>query len=304
MKVPPGRGVVAVSGGADSVALLRKVHGAGVPVVAAHLNHGLRGTESDADEAFVAELAEALGIPFRSKRADAFTGNLEAAAREARYAFLGDVATECGAAWVATGHTADDQAETILFHLMRGTGLGGLRGIAAERELRPGVTLVRPMLRTSRSEVVAYLAEVGQDHRHDASNDDRRFTRNRIRHELLPLMRTFNPDVAGALGQFAVQANEWHADHEAAALALLGAVELSSIDGTIFIDRKKLRGVPRHRVREMLRALWMREGWPVSEMGFADWERAADVVAAVVRGVDLPGVRMSRSRGVVSLRGV
>src|SRR5690606_24443286 len=125
--------------------------------------------------------------------------NLEQVAREERYAWLARVAAEEGAGWVATGHTADDQAETVLHRLLRGTGLRGLRGIAARRELRPGIWLLRPLLHLGRADVLAYLGALGQDYRRDSSNLDPRFTRNRIRSELLPLLRTFNPDVTRAL---------------------------------------------------------------------------------------------------------
>src|SRR5436189_3233901 len=112
--------------------------------------------------------------------------NLEAVGRRVRYDFLASVARETGAAWVATGHTADDQAETVLHRLLRGTGLKGLAGIPARRALAPGVDVVRPLLKVRRAEVLAFLQETGQRFRQDTSNVDPRFTRNRIRHELLP----------------------------------------------------------------------------------------------------------------------
>ena len=135
----PGPGVVAVSGGADSVALLRALHACGVSLTVAHVNHCLRGSDSDADEAFVRALCESLGVPCRVKSVDvaalAAGDNLESTARGVRYAFFAEVAAEVSAAWVATAHTADDQAETVLHRLIRGTGLQGLRGIAASMVL-------------------------------------------------------------------------------------------------------------------------------------------------------------------------
>ncbi len=128
-----GAGVVAVSGGPDSVALLRALAEVGAgPLTVAHVNHQLRGAESDADEAFVQELAVGLGLPFVSTRiAIPAEENLEGAARRLRYDWLNEIAA--GANWIATGHTADDQAETVLHRLIRGTGLQGLRGIAANK---------------------------------------------------------------------------------------------------------------------------------------------------------------------------
>src|SRR5688572_29033082 len=187
--------IAAVSGGADIVALLRALlairqQGAGRQV-AAHCNHRLRGAESEADAAFVADLCRQLGLTCEigivdvSQAANSGDG-LEAAAREARYGFLKSVAARHGARYLATAHTADDQAETLLHRIVRGTGLAGLAGIPRVRPLNELTTLIRPLLGARRSEVLAYLADIGQEYRHDASNLDRRFTRNRIRHELLP----------------------------------------------------------------------------------------------------------------------
>src|SRR5260370_36490025 len=196
----PSSLVVAVSGGADSVALLRALLKLtpNTDLIVAHMNHGLRGAESDADESFVralhAELAAkgAVRLQFRCERCNmgeialAEGANLEAVARRERYRWLAEVAASAGVAHVATGHTADDQAETVLFRLLRGAGLQGLRGIAARRNLRPGVELIRPLLSVTRRQVLEFLRDIVQPFREDRSNADLRFTRNRIRHELLP----------------------------------------------------------------------------------------------------------------------
>ncbi len=212
-----GRGVVAVSGGADSVALLRALGDLPVSdLVIAHLNHRLRDRESDEDAEFVAQLCPHL--PHRIEAIDvaglaqASGDNLENAARRARYDFLARVARETQAAWIATGHTLDDQAETVLHRLIRGSGLRGLRGIAAKRELVAGIALLRPMLNVSRSDVIEYLQTIGQPWREDTTNRDSAFTRNRIRHEALPLLRTFNPAIAETLARTAMQADEVY-DH-------------------------------------------------------------------------------------------
>ncbi|HEY1186262.1 MAG TPA: tRNA lysidine(34) synthetase TilS, partial [Gemmata sp.] len=140
----PGLGIVGVSGGADSVALFHALHATGRALVVAHVNHRLRGAESDADEAFVRDLCAGAGVAFRLLSADvaalAAGDNLESTARRVRYEFFTAVAQQTGADWIATAHTADDQAETVLHRLIRGTGLQGLRGIASERspDLPPG----------------------------------------------------------------------------------------------------------------------------------------------------------------------
>lgn len=288
-----GPGVVAVSGGADSVALLRAL--ADDPPVSdliiAHLNHRLRGAESDADAAFVAGLFP--NLPHRTESIDVAAAargdNLEDTARRVRYDFLARVAHEAGAAWVATAHTLDDQAETVLHRLIRGTGLRGLRGIAECRELTPGVRLLRPILTLSRADVIAYLRALGQAWREDATNRDPAFTRNRIRHELLPVLRTFSPEIAEALARTAAQAEEVYAGIEQVAGALLQAAERPRVGRIVVLDRPGLESVVPHCLREVLHLVWEREGWPRGGMTLEHWQRAADVVRGLASAWDLPG---------------
>jgi tRNA(Ile)-lysidine synthase len=288
-----GRGVVAVSGGADSVALLRSVADGFADLVVAHLNHQLRGVESDEDAAFVAQLCsrlshriEALDIAALKESSG---DNLEAVARRARYDFLSRVAREVNAAWVATAHTLDDQAETVLHRLIRGTGLRGLRGIAAKRELAPGIALLRPMLTVSRAEVIGYLREIGQDWREDVTNRNVAFTRNRIRHELLPLLRTFNPGIEESLARVAEEADVVYCGIERAAIDQLAAVERPRAGRIVILDRAGLERATPTCLRELLFQLWLREGWPLGDMTREHWLRAADVVAGVASAWDLPG---------------
>jgi tRNA(Ile)-lysidine synthase len=289
----PGPGVVAVSGGADSVALLCALAADPPPagLVVAHLNHQLRGPAGDADAAFVTTLFP--DLPHRVETADvraaAAGGNLEAAAREVRYAFLARVAAATGAGWVATGHTADDQAETVLHRLIRGTGLRGLRGIAVARELAQGVRLVRPLLTVSRDAVIAYLRAAGQPWREDETNRDPAFTRNRIRHELLPLLRTFNPVIGDVLGRLAAQADETFREIEAAAADLLRTAERPRVGPVCVLDRSALAGAAPSLTREVLNLLWAREGWPRGDLTARHWDRAAAVVRGEHPAWDLPG---------------
>lgn len=197
--------VVAVSGGADSVALLDFLATRaelGLRLVVGHLNHGLRGAEADADERFVCGLAERYGLPVEAARDDVRALSrerrlsLEEAGREARHAFLAAVAERHGATRIALAHHRDDQAETVLMRLIRGAGADGLAGMRP----RTGSGLyVRPLLAVSRRDIVAYLRARGLSWREDASNLDQRFLRNRIRHELLPLLTTYNPAIADQL---------------------------------------------------------------------------------------------------------
>ena len=193
----PGEPVlVALSGGADSVALLRALLALGYPVHAFHLNHCLRGAESDRDEAFCRALCEKLHVPLTVERIDvgaqarAAGEGVEAMARRIRYERL---ATAAQGGKIATAHTADDNLETMLFHLVRGTGPRGLAGIPPVRG-----NIIRPLIGVERAQVEAYLAEIGQDYVTDSTNADEVYTRNRIRHEVVPVLRRINPAVCGA----------------------------------------------------------------------------------------------------------
>lgn len=192
--------VVALSGGADSTALLDLL--SGLPgfsprLVAAHLNHCLRGPDSEADEAFARGLASRYAIPFESRRVEVKTFaaqngfNLEDAGRRARIAFFEELRRKWGATAVALAHHADDQAETVLMRLLRGAGTRGLTGMP----YRSGRGFIRPLLGVTRAEIEAWLTERGLTWREDASNRDTAFLRNRIRHELLPLLEEYNPAV-------------------------------------------------------------------------------------------------------------
>ena len=185
------RVAVAVSGGLDSTALLRLAVEAGCDVRAAHVDHGLRA-ESGPDAAFVLELAADLGVPCRVVAAPPAAGNVQAEARAARYAALGAAAAELGCDAVATAHTADDQAETLLLALVRGAGLRGLAGMPPARPIRRGsaVALVRPLLDTERAELAAVARAEGWSWREDASNASEVYRRNRLRHSVLEALRS------------------------------------------------------------------------------------------------------------------
>jgi len=296
--------VLAVSGGADSVALLRAL--ADTPSIVAHLNHKLRGAASDADEAFVRGLAATHRLPFVSVRIDVASqaDNLEQTARDIRYRWLSEVAHTHGLRHVATAHNADDQAETVLHRLLRGTGLQGLRGIAARRTLEPGIEVIRPLLSVRRAEIVAYLAELGQPFQVDETNSDVRYTRNRLRHELLPLLeRDYNPETATLLCRLADQADEAYREGRMAAEQLLALAERPRSARLLVFDVTVLRAATGYRVREMFRLLWEREGWPISAMNFERWKALEAVVNGDVAAVDLPGRYRVRQRGNVVLVG-
>jgi tRNA(Ile)-lysidine synthase len=200
------------------------------------------------------------------------------------------LARERRAQYVATGHTADDQAETVLHRLLRGTGLKGLVGIPVCRELAPGVNVIRPLLQVTRPKVLAYLAGLGQTFQIDQSNQDLCFTRNRIRHELLPLLANqYNPAILRILCRLAEQAEELNAVVENQARQLLTEIELPRTSSLLIFDRGRLAGKPRYLVREAFRLAWEREGWPMGEMSFEDWDRVAAVAGGEIGAADLPG---------------
>ena len=215
----PGlRVAVGLSGGADSVALLRALaersRELGLVLHAAHLHHGLRGEEADADLAFARSLAADLGLPFHEARVDTEAEakanaasakpaeTIEEAARRLRYGWFRQLMASGEVEAVATAHTRDDQAETVLAKFLRGAWTEGLSGIHPVVEFPEG-RILRPLLSTTRAEVEAYLAALGQQWREDSSNRHPTFTRNRIRHELLPLLEGWNPRLREHLAQMA-----------------------------------------------------------------------------------------------------
>jgi len=236
--LPAGQAlVVGVSGGPDSLCLLhllwRMPAGLRLRMHVAHLNHGLRGAEADADAAFVAETAQAWGLPCTIGQADVARLaverrlSLEEAARQARYGFLAEVAAAIQADTIAVAHNADDQAETVLMHFLRGSGVAGLRGMLpktclgeyrlAEPDSPVDLWLVRPLLATPRGAIEAYCAEQGLQPRFDRSNEDTTFFRNRLRLHLLPILESYNPAIRQVLAH---TADVLAADHETLATAL------------------------------------------------------------------------------------
>jgi tRNA(Ile)-lysidine synthase len=293
----PGEGtlVLAVSGGPDSMALL---HGAARLVergdrawrlLAAHLDHGLRSSSGD-DARFVEDEAARLGVKVRARRVDVAAvarqerEGLESAGRHARYRFFGDVAGEAGpGALICTAHTADDQAETVLLHLARGTGLAGLRGIAARRG-----RIVRPLLHARRAELRDALDAGGLAYRIDPSNADRAFARNRARAELVPLLESLHPGAVAAIARLAGLAAE-----EERLLAGLAALELGrrrAPDGTLDWSDPPEPGMAR-------RVLRLAIGWPAPPA-----ERIGALIEAAASGRGGLLVELGRGRSAMVRR--
>ena len=239
---PGMRVAVGVSGGADSLALLRGLHERsgelGLVVQVAHLHHGLRGAEADGDREFVRGLAAELGLAFHEAHVDAAAEaerageSIEEAARRVRYAWFRKLLSEIPLDAIATAHTLDDQAETVCAKFLRGAWTEGLSGIHPTVEFAEG-RVVRPLLATTRGEIEAYLKALGQGWREDSTNRHLTYTRNRIRHELLPLLEGWNPRLREHMAQMAILARDEEAWWQA---------ELARVSPQILMVGKPVRG--------------------------------------------------------------
>lgn len=243
----PATVIVGVSGGADSMALLHVLHGwrDDLRLVAVHIHHGLRGDEADRDEALVREYCQKSNIDYVCERVnvrqvaqESGVGE-EEAGRRVRYDVFERVRAEENAAVIATAHTADDNAETVLMHILRGCGVSGLCGIPAKRG-----HIVRPLLDCTRAEVEAYCAENAIPYIVDSSNDDLAYTRNRVRHQLLPLMREMNPSVTSALARLrssALQDESYFFEHAETALNTARCADGSYLRDAFLQQEKPVR---------------------------------------------------------------
>lgn len=307
----PGDGVLAaVSGGPDSVALLHALTAfkekSGLRLEVAHLEHGIRGEESRADARFVAALADRLGLPFHLKelqlsrsRAEHGAGNLEAFAREERYRFLTETARGRGLNRIATGHTLDDQAETLLMRMVRGSGRRGLRAIAPVAR-RGDAVLIRPLIETPREEVEAYLAAEGLAYRIDRSNHDPALLRNWMRLDLIPrLKEKIDAAVPARLARLAEIIRD-----EDEVLDRLARERLPETTSAGALMREPLLAEPRALQRRIVR-LWLeRHLGSLRRINFDHIEEMLDLVTAgpANGSVALPGSREAvRRYGLLTL---
>jgi len=324
---------VALSGGADSVALLLTLADAnrakeplGIVLSAVHVHHGLRGAEADADEAFVRELCERMSVPLVVERVDVVARQneeregMEEAARELRYRLFWRLLAERRADVIATAHTLDDQAETVMMKLLRGAWTEGIGGIApvierpanADQRSDGRVRVVRPMLGVRRAEVEAFLRDRGQAWREDATNRDVSLTRNRLRHELMPVLRGFNPEVDVALARLSDIARDEEAFWQAEVARVLpqallpgrpvrgGGRAVSTVTGnsSCAIEVERLRAMTPALRRRVLRAAARSIGRRISAA-----ETAKLLALAGLAQVDPPvaarsGVRLELSAGL------
>jgi tRNA(Ile)-lysidine synthase len=314
--VPPGaRVVVGVSGGPDSMALLHALaelapqQDADWKLHVAHLNHQLRGEQSDADAEFVRQAAHRLSLPCSVAGVTLFPAGssseargLEEAARLRRYEFLERVCLQCDADMLAVGHHADDNAETILHHIARGTGLRGLRGMTPARPLSPGsrVRLVRPLLGFRRAEIMDFLERRRIAYRVDASNQNLTYTRNRIRHEVLPLLTEFiNPQATDALLRLGEQARWTEEFLRDVAARSLEAATVRRTEEELILARHALAERPRIVQFEVIRRAVADFGLGERSVSFGHLASVIDLLAES-RGsaaVELPGGLRVRREG-------
>lgn len=316
--------IVAVSGGADSIALLHALArldkcAKSSNLVVAHVNHGTRGESSEADANFVRVEAEKLSLPFYlgsrrtvqdSTTQNSTTHSSESSLREFRYRCLREAAQQHGARYLVTGHTLDDQIETVLFRVFRGTGLRGLTGIPAFRKLGDQLTLVRPMLSVTRAETQAYVDAIGRSHRVDASNEDSQYTRNFLRNELMPLAREKFPDIDRAiarLSEAAVDQRNSMPEMVAAAGERITNVESKGRETEMQIDCRALVAFPAPVIIDALIDQWDQLGWPRGEINRATWIQIAQLIRSTDtqrQVINLPGnLRAEREGSLLTIAG-
>ncbi len=306
--------LVGVSGGPDSMALLQCLAAhrerTGLPpggIHVGHVNHHLRGEASDADAAFVRAAAAALGLPFAeasidpSERRRTYGESREEAARSLRYEALAAMAAGAGAARLAVAHTADDQAETILFRLVRGSGLRGLSGMRARGRVH-GVDVVRPLLTTTREQVLEYLSRRGVAYRVDATNESLDASRNYLRHEILPRLRErLNPAVCAALIRGGALFAEADAYLTARARRALDRVVRAREPGKIVLDAVLMLHYPNVLQRYLFRGALRELNGEVLDLSAAHVEALLSLLRSPTgKTADIPnGVRARKDRGNV-----
>lgn len=306
--------VVGISGGPDSTALLhclsRLSQRHGLSLHAAHLNHDFRGEEAEEDARFAAALACSLGVPATVEQRDVTEhqkqrriSSFEQAARELRYSFLAEVAEETGASAVAVGHTSDDLAETVLLHILRGSGIQGLRGMSESSPWPfPGnnsrLRLFRPLLTVTRADTESYCRELGQAYREDTGNLLYRFTRNRVRHNLMPLLASeYNPQVRESLVRLSRTA-ALESDYLTAEVERVWPQAAEQGEDGVVFDRTALTAIHPALQKLLFRKAYACLMGDARRLGERHLEAMAELTqsAKTGRSIDLPnGLRFQRS---------
>lgn len=295
------RVLVAVSGGADSVCLLIALaelkKEKGIQIVAANMDHCLRGKESESDSAFVKELASHLGVECIHKKVNVASSgkkgtSTEEKARQKRYEFFAESAKagECGV--IATGHTLDDQAETVVMRFISGSSLAGITGIPPVREEK-GLKVIRPLIRIQRKEIIAFLKEMDASYVEDSSNADMKFLRNRIRKEVLPFLEGFNPRIKRAMANLSDTLRE---DLEFIEFERKKA-DIPECDAGVRVKVKDLILQPVALRKQVFKELFTRAGGNVKKLTYRHWMDMDGFLRSAEKSssLDLPGeVRVTK----------
>ncbi len=312
MLKPNDRILVAVSGGPDSVFLLHALSRLKDKlrlgeIAVCNLDHGIRGSESREDSLFVEELSRRLKLRYLHKRIDLKTSrpkglSTEEAARDERYAFFAEAAAEIGANVIATGHTLDDQAETIVMRLVKGASLKGIVGISPSRET-DGLRIVRPLLEIEKGDIKKYLESNGIPFRVDRTNLEPIYFRNVVRQDIIPFLERYNPRLKRALFNLAEHLREdfeFIREEKARVRCGMG----SGTKGRVSVKLKDLAVQPRALQKEILRDMLERAGGEVKKLTFRHWKELENFIKYKRKGnsMDLPGgVRIERTEDALIL---
>lgn len=300
--------LAAVSGGPDSVFLVHALKNLKnklkiKKIVVCNLDHGLRGAESKEDSAFVKKLSEGLGLEFIHKKIDlkkiARKGiSTEEAAREERYKFFKEAADKSGAGVLTTGHTLDDQAETVIMRFIKGTALKGMVGIAPVREFGDA-KVIRPLIELEKSEILAYLDENGIDYRIDRTNAEPLYFRNIVRGEIVPFLEKYNPRLKRSLFNLSEHLRE---DLEFIEYARSGTGKAGAGGTRAEIRLKDIAALPGALQKEIMRDLMEAAGGEVKRLSFRHWKELESLIRRKSKGhsVDLPG-NIRATRGAESI---
>lgn len=296
----PGDTVLAaVSGGPDSIfllhALARLKNKLSIKkLVVCNLDHGLRAKESEEDSDFVKSCAKEAGLEYVHKKIDLKAAkpkalSIEEAAREARYKFFKEAAARTGATVIATGHTLDDQAETVLMRVIKGSSLKGIVGISPIRE-EALIRIIRPLIQLEKTEITRYLDDAGISYRIDSSNLESKFFRNVVRGEIIPFLERYNPRLKRALFNLAEHLRE-DFDFIENEKARARQYTTGMPDGAVEIELKDIAVQPRTIQKEILRDCLERAGGEVKKLSFRHWKEVEALIKHKRKGncVDLPG---------------
>ena len=307
--------LIAVSGGPDSVFLLHALKFLQSKLklkklFVCNLDHGIRGKESSADSLFVKKMAEDMNIGFIHKAIDLASNkpkelSTEEAGREERYKFFGEAARTAGAGVIATGHTLDDQAETILMRIIKGASLKGMAGISPVR-CEDAVRVVRPLIELEKREIEKYLDDRSVAYRIDSTNLKPIYFRNTVRNEILPYLEKHNPRIKRVLSSLAEHLREdFEFIKEAKNNAVYGTRGAARSDGSVELKLKDIVVQPKAIQKEILRDALENAGGEVKRLSFRHWKELEHIIAMKSKGshADLPGdIRITRTSASLVLR--